>query len=356
MQLRDIDGRPWQSEQEKACLLERKLITGLIARGAGLIQWLWHTNGYMTSGNENSIGLVRSDGSAKPELAVMEEFGRLTRALERRIIEAPSTPDIWIVIPYAQWFARPALTRSGIQHAVRVLGYELSIIPQIVGEYQLHTLASMQQRPRVIIVPTVQLLDPRAWHMLLEYVHEGGKVLLNGVIGRDTHNLPFAPGLAELGEEHWPIPVSRHEELEDSEGRTYQLTFAQEKMSYVKKSHNQVRYYQHGTGLLTWCGLPLELANETGVTRMLYAQIIEHSDEKHGANNPYLICRQPLQDGTLILVVSESSHAQQIVLDDEVELVIEPGRAGALILQGDQEIQTFGGLYCSGKQAYARFW
>src|SRR6266702_2321483 len=66
---RDIDMRSWRSEQESACLLERKLITGLIARSAGVIQWLWHTNSYMTSENENSIGLLRSDGSAKPEMA-----------------------------------------------------------------------------------------------------------------------------------------------------------------------------------------------------------------------------------------------------------------------------------------------
>ena len=67
MLVRDVDERPWRSEEENAHLLERKLITGLVAGGAGLIQWLWHTNSYMTSDNENSIGLVRTDGSAKPE-------------------------------------------------------------------------------------------------------------------------------------------------------------------------------------------------------------------------------------------------------------------------------------------------
>jgi len=88
MLVRDVDGRPWRSERECAHLLERKLITGLIGRGAGLVQWLWHTNSYMDNDNENSIGLVRADGSAKPELEAMLEFGRLMQAFATAIDRA----------------------------------------------------------------------------------------------------------------------------------------------------------------------------------------------------------------------------------------------------------------------------
>lgn len=344
MLARDIDGHPWRSEQASAFLLERKLVTGLIARGSGLIQWLWHTNSYMTSDNENSIGLLRADGSAKPELEVMEEFGHLMLALNGRVCEAPSLPDVWVVIPYTQWFARPALARTGTQQAVRVLGYDLGIIPQMVSECQLDAL--LTARPRIVIVPAAQLLDRQAWHFLLQYVYDGGTLLVNGVIGRDTYNLPFAPGVAGIVEELLPVPVSRYEDLIDAEGQVSQVTFADEKISYVKKLHNHVNRYQHGEGTLVWCGLPLELANEAAI-RTIYSQVLHHQATEHShANSPILISRQPLQDGTLILAVSESGGTRQITLDEGVQITIEPGRAGALILGADSIIQTFGGLHC----------
>ena len=378
MQLRDIDGRPWRSEQENAHLLERKLVTGLLARGAGLIQWLWHTNGYMTSDNENSIGLVRADGSAKPELAVMEEFGRLTGALAGRVLETPALPDVWVVIPYAEWFARPEWARYGTQQAVRALGYELGIVPQMVGEFQLEALTT--HRPRVVIVPAVQLLSSQAWCMLLQYVQSGGRLLVNGVVGRDQHNLPFAAGVDGVIVMP-PVPVARHEELGDSEGRRYRVTFADEKISYVKKAHNRVSNYQYGAGVLTWCGLPLELANELSVIAAIYRQVIQENafsrdflDESSQENlsqartptrgpattrtpppsllegegqrsSSCLIGRQVLKgEGTLILVVSEAGHEQTILLDEGIEITVEANRAGGVVLENDGRVRTFGGV------------
>jgi hypothetical protein len=296
MQLRDLDGRPWGSEQENACLLERKLVTGLIARGAGLIQWLWHTNSYMTSDNENSIGLLRADGSAKPELDVMEEFGRLVLALDGRVLEASSPPDVWVVIPYAQWFARPAPARYGTQQAVRVLGYDLGIIPQMVSEYQLDAGTIARHRPRTIIVPAAQLLDRHAWSVLLQYVHEGGTLLVSGVIARDAYNLPFAPGVDGIAEDLVPVPVSRYEDLKDTEGHISQITFADEKISYVKKAHNQINRYPHGAGVLVWCGLPVELANETSAIRAIYRQVIPQAAEVSHVSSPVLISQLVLSE------------------------------------------------------------
>lgn len=354
MLARDIDGRPWRSEQENAHLLERKLVTGLIARGAGLIQWLWHANAYMTSDNENSIGLLRTDGSAKPELLVMQEFGRLTSALAGRLVEAPSTPDVWLVIPYSQWFTRPEAARQGTQRAARVLGYNLGIIPQMIGEHQLGALATVEQRPRAIIIPAAQLLNVQAWKSLLSYVHAGGTLLVNGVIGRDQHNLPFAPEIAGIPDEQQLVPVSFYEELVDREGQTWQVTFAHEATNYVKKAHNQVCSYPHGAGTLIWCGLPLELANETPALSALYRRALQQdpAEDEEQINEPFLITRRPLKSGSLILVVSESSSEQRIRLDEEdLEITIEPNRAGALILGSDRTAQVFGGLQVQTREA-----
>ncbi|HEX7734280.1 MAG TPA: alpha-amylase family protein [Ktedonobacteraceae bacterium] len=345
MLARDIDARPWRSEWENARLLERKLFTGLLARGAGLIQWLWHINSYMTSDNENSIGLLRPDGSAKPELAAMLEFGRLTRALDGRLLETPA-PDVWLVIPYSQWFTRPEAARHGTQRAVRVLGYDLGVLPQIIGEHQLDQLASASQTPRLVIVPALQLFNPHAWSNLLRYVHAGGTLLVNGVITRDQHNLPFDPEVADLAGDLQPLPVALYEELADHYGQRYQVTFANEATNYVKKAHNQVRVYQRGAGQFIWCGLPLELASETTALKALYRQALRFPADEDRTTRPFLVTRRPIKNGTLFLVVSESSSPQSISLPEaNLELTIEPERAGALLLENEESAQAFGGLH-----------
>lgn len=345
MLARDVDARPWRSEWENARLLERKLFTGLVARGAGLIQWLWHINAYMTSDNENSIGLLRPDGSAKPELESMLEFGRLVRALDGRLLET-STPPVWLVVPYSQWFTRSEAARHGTQRAVRVLGYDLGILPQLIGEHQLAELANAAPAPRAVIVPALQLLNPQAWSHLLSYVHAGGTLLVNGVLARDQHNLPFDPQVGDLASYARPTPVSFYETLEDTYGERYQVTFAHETTNYVKKAHNQVRTYQHGAGKLIWCGLPLELASETTALKALYRQALQTSEPEEQATCPFLITRRTIKHGTLFLVVSESSSPQSISLaTNDLTVTIEADRAGALLLEEDGNMQLFGGLH-----------
>ncbi len=168
MLVRDVDGRPWRTEQECSHLLERKLITGLIGRGAGLVQWLWHINSYMDNDNENSIGLVRADGSAKPELEIMLEFGRLMQALQQQLVEPDNVPDVWLVIPYSQWFLRSDLRLEVTKRAVRALGYDLGIIPQVIGEHQLSDSLKAGHRPRCLIVPGVQTFSQEAWQALAQ--------------------------------------------------------------------------------------------------------------------------------------------------------------------------------------------
>jgi hypothetical protein len=357
MLARDIDGRLWRSEQESAYLLERKLITGLLARSAGLIQWLWHINGYMTDDNENSIGLVRPDGSAKPELAVVEEFGRLMLALAGQLIEMPP-PDVWVVIPYSQWFVRPDLARNGTRQAIRLLGNHLGIIPQMVSEYHLDTLLTALQRPHTVIIPALQLFDPQAWSTLLQYVKDGGTLLVSGVLARDPHNLPFDLNVDGMPEIFPPVAVSHYEELIDSSGRTCAITFTDDKISYVKKAHNHIYSYQHGKGLLLWCGLPLELSCEVPAIIELYQQAISHAGLQYSGRKAaisktspvgasVLVAWQPLKDGMLLLAVSESSSTQHIMLDGGTQITVDPNRAGALILRKDQAVQTFGGLHCN---------
>jgi hypothetical protein len=346
MLVRDVDGRPWRSEQQSAYLLERKLVTGLIARGAGLIQWLWHTNAYMTSENENSIGLVRADGSIKPEMTAMLEFGRLMQAMQARIVEAETTPSIWAVIPYSQWFLRPELSIEATKQALRILGYDCGVIPQVVGEQQLVTLAQAHYRPRTIILPGVQYFANAAWQALDQFVQRGATLLVSGILTRDTHNLAQRPSILasnEAGAD--PTPVCRYEYLEDESG-SHQLFFGNEKMHYVRKAHNRVKTYVRGAGKIVWCGLPLELSGNSAVIRKLYRRVLGSAARAGDASeeSPLLFIERPLKDGTLALLVSESAREEQVKLSGGLTLSIAPNRAGAAIIDNDGKINVFGGV------------
>lgn len=345
MLVRDIDGRPWRTEQESADLLERKIVMGLAARSAGVVQWLWHINAYMTSDNENSIGLIRPDGSAKPELAVMKSFGRLMQKLSGQIVEAETYPPVWVVIPYSQWFIRPELAIEATQQAIRVLGYAFGMVPQLIGEHQLHVLETMKQQPRIVIVPAIQLFDEVAWRVLQRYVYEGGTLLISGVISRSLHNLPIDTMLAVLGhEDSEPHALSRYEELEIAPGIRHHLVYDGDKVGYIRKAHNSLKSYGYGSGTIVWSGLPLELSSNPQATHAIYQHMLKREAESKHAFSPLLVVRQPLKNGLLILFVSEISSAQHVYLNEGIEVEVAPNRAGAVIVKDGQVLHVFGGI------------
>jgi hypothetical protein len=263
------------------------------------------------------------------------------------MIEARDLPAIWVVIPYSQWFVRPELAREATQQAVRILGYNLGIIPQLVGEYQLNTLAAIEQLPRTIIVPAMQLFDESAWRILQHFVHGGGTLLISGVISRSPHNLPFDPMLADRQQEELqPLTVSRYEELKIAPGETQHLVFEGDKIGYVRKAHNQLRTYRHGAGTIVWSGLPLELSSNSQATHHVYRGVLNLGEERNCVGSPLLVVRQPLKDGVLVLVVSEIGSSQRIMLDEGVQIEIAPNRAGAVMIKDSLIMHTFGGIRC----------
>jgi hypothetical protein len=346
MLVRDVDMRPWRSEQENANLLERKLITGIIARGAGLIQWLWHINAGMTSENENSIGLVRPDGSAKPELAVMLGIGKLAQELEKRMVEPVTPPDIWVVIPYMQWFLRPELSIEATRRAIRVLGYDLGITPQMIGEHQLTTLAEARHHPRTIIVPGTQTFPTSAWQALHTFAEQGTTVLISGAFSHDQHKQTAQITMPAHTEEtpQETAPVSRYERLEVLPGESYQLTYGQDKIGYVRKAHQTVQIIPVGAGKIIWSGLPVELAENPQAVRRVYQLSLEHSANMLQDESPLLVIRRPVKNGSLVLLVSESSAECTVTLKEGTAIKVLPNRAGAVIIEHDGSTKLFGGI------------
>ncbi|HKD76272.1 MAG TPA: hypothetical protein VKB76_12290, partial [Ktedonobacterales bacterium] len=314
----------------------------LIARSAGVIQWLWHTNAYMTVENENNIGLIRVDGSAKPELRVMREFGRLMQAIGSLLVEG-DPPNVWLVAPYAQWFTRPALGIEATQRAIRALGYGCGVIPQVVNEYRLGHFLAAGAAPRLIILPGIQYLSQDCWPPLLEYVRAGGRLLVSGVVTRDAYNLACDPGWLDPAErEAPPSPISRDEVLHWRDQRI-PLVYAGDKIGSVRKAHQTLQTRPVGEGTISWSGLPLELADSPDTLTSIYREIMELHPLQ--LPPPGLVTRRIAlaHDSTLFVAVSESSAPQSIDLDDDITLTVAPERGGAVLITADGQMTAFGG-------------
>ncbi len=346
MFVRDVDMRPWRTEQMSAHLLERKLFMGLAVRSAGLIQWLWHINAYMKNENENSIGLIRPDGSAKPELSVMREFGRLMQILQDQVIEPAMLTDTWVVVPYSQWFLRPSLAVEPVRRAIRLLGYDFGIVPQLVAEQQLADLIETSSQPRAIILPAVQTFQPAAWQALRVFVQRGATLLVSGVTTRDPHYLLVHSGLiAEAQEAMQSSPVSRYEDLEGIPGSGLQYTFGSDKIGSVRKAHNDLKTFHEGAGKIVWSGLPLEQSDTSLAIRQVYQHVFGYQASlRVDQESPLLCIKRLLRDATLYLVISESARYQHVALDGQREIKVQPNRAGAVILYNDGYVATFGGV------------
>jgi hypothetical protein len=168
--------------QEQSNLLERKLAIA-VATTAGGIEWLWNLNGYMTEDAEVSIGMVRDDGTNKPDVAMFRSLAEFV-ANNREEFRAPETPQVAILT--SQSFQYSPLNQWAVaaqQKSVRVLHNYLGVPAYMVAENQIAKLGN----PRLLIVPSPQALPQSTWEALLRYAESGGTVLVTGSMERDPH-------------------------------------------------------------------------------------------------------------------------------------------------------------------------
>ena len=168
--------------QTRVGLLERKLAIAL-ATSAGGIEWLWNLNGYMTLDQEVDIGMVRDDGTDKPEVAMFRNLADFA-AKDRDAFRQPERPQVAILT--SQSFQYSALNSSAVaaqQKSVRVLHNYLATPAYVVAENQIANLGE----PRLVIVPSPEALPESTWNALLQYADSGGTVLITGSMERDPH-------------------------------------------------------------------------------------------------------------------------------------------------------------------------
>jgi hypothetical protein len=255
------------------------------------------------------------------------------------------------VAPYAQWFVRPDLSIEATRRAVRVLGYDLGVVPQVVGDNQLVEMAGTvahKYQPRVIIVPSVQNFPLAAWDVLREFADAGTTILVSGALSHDQHNLMVDFRLSEHQDTTLlhTVPVSRYERLEVGPGEACQAIFSHDKMGYVRKAHAQLRTYHSGSGKIFWSGLPIELAETAEVTQRVYQRVLGLDGQAVAhEERSVLVVQRPLKTGQLVLLVSESADDSRVTLANGVAVRVIGNRAGAVIVEDDGTLKLFGGVY-----------
>src|SRR5947209_3844665 len=257
--------------EHEASLLERKVAAAFV-QGAGAIEWLWNTNSYMTESNETPIGLIRPDGTEKPEAAVMRAYATFAPSLNEHL-HAPEQPAIAVgTSQAAQFSVLGDLQLEAQRRAVRALAYHDHLTLYAVAENQIPMLGS----PKLVILPSPQALTEAAWQSLLKYVHDGGNLLVTGPVDRDEH-WHRVPRSAEVKLGAVPQPLMFHTATITLNGRSIPLSFSQEKQNLVETLRfgdgSAFTELPHGKGRLFWCAYPAELAEDTDAAAVLYGYV-----------------------------------------------------------------------------------
>jgi hypothetical protein len=170
-------------------LLERKLVISL-TQSAGFVEWVWNSNCYMPSDNEAAIGLLRADGTAKPELEALRGVAAFAGAARRHLVGRESEP-VLMVVPHSDMFSLANTATDATKRAVRALVYGCRVGVAAVSEY---ALAPSMPAPKLAVVPVESLARPQAQETLAAWTR-AGTVVVNGA----PEETRYARALSDVG-------------------------------------------------------------------------------------------------------------------------------------------------------------
>lgn len=336
------DGGPWQSGPARRGLLERKLVTALAAGAAGFVPWIWRTNPYMPSDNEAGIGLLRADGSAREELAAFRDVARFLR--ENGALLGDREPErVVVVLPHARLMAGRDGAAEASRRCVRLLAQELRVGVRAASDLR---LGSTLAHAALVVVPSPGLLPEAAWQALLAAARGGATVLVTGPFDEDEDAAPRGRS-ASLGLALSSRPVEAEETLEVA-GVRHRLRFASGRLVREEKgvvpgdAVSRVPVVAVGAGRLLLSPLPVELAEEAGAARSLYAEALRLAglapDVTVAPDDPGVLV-VPLASGSgiLLALVSEGGGDRRLTVTPRatgvpVEVDLPSGRSLLLAL------------------------
>jgi hypothetical protein len=316
-----MDGSAWRTEEEVRNLLERKLAISIGAGGAGFLEWLWNANYCMPSDNEAAIGLLRPDGTAKPEFQPVADFASFFAA-NSHFMTGRKNEDVLMVIPHSQMFSTRDYATQATQRCVRAIYYHCNMSLRAVSEYRTDLLTDV---PKLIIVPSPRTLSETCWKSMLQLAEQGATIAISGNFDSDEHWLPVER-LNSLGFQTSSVPVMREEYL-TIDGSEYLLEYHEEKIQRVEKSVVRgiekpgVRVIQRGKGKIIWSPLPIELSDTIDPLVAYYRFAMKESGAKPGfaidKENPSIgIMQNIYTDAILYAFVSETDRDTEIKFTD----------------------------------------
>ena len=271
----------------------------------------------MTESNETPIGAVRTDYTEKPEASLLRAFGRLAPSLHEHLRQ-PQLPLVAIITSQAaQYSALADFQLEAQRRSVRAIAYSAHLPAYVVAENQIENLGS----PRLAILPSPQALTDAAWNRLLQYVDQGGNLLVTGPVDRNEHwqAVHRASALGIVGYVE-PL-VSHNAELKLGDHRI-SLVFGQQQQNWLESLRFEdgatLKEIPHGKGRIYWSAYPVELAEDLESVADLY-------DFVAGQLNiaPPFTSLVPIPAGVLVFpTVLSDSILYVIVSDSDQDAVI----------------------------------
>ena len=313
-----------RTEEDCRNLLERKFVMGFASGAAGVIQWIWNTNVYMTSDNEVAIGFNRADRTVKPELEILLPMATFWREARQHLTKrgeprssGRKPENVCMVIPHSNMFSVRNHASVATRACVRVMHYHCDVPMRAVGEYTLENLGDC----RLILLPSPRTLSQQAWDKLIKAVEGGAVLLVTGPIDWDEYWRP----VQRIGNENAVAPVTREEDCIIF-GTEHRLIFSEEKVNRIDKAvgggqSGFVKAEAKGDGKLIFTPLPFELADNVEPVAALYQYALKQA----GIEPPFrvdkadpgiLIRPQFFEETVLYSIVSETDASKEFALTD----------------------------------------
>ena len=328
MRLEDLDGNPWRSPALAASLLERKFAYAFASRGAGAVQWAWNINPYQPIDNESVIGIVRPDGTAKPELGVLQEFAAFFREAAPFLDDFEPDPVV-VVIPHSRLFAGRPGGVDATKRVVRLLAERYAVVPTALSELRL--TAERLRGARLVIVPSPEMLEEGAASALLAATKGGSRVLFTGAVegdpyGRVTESLR-ALGIVDVGR-----PLALHEPTSwGGRWATFDGLLVEKMRRSLKPELSRLE------GSVWHEALPLEFAREGEPLAALLGAALKAADvEMHPSETPVAARALVAPRAILVVCVNETPVPvrRRLLLEGRsLEVPVAGGRARLVLVE-----------------------
>jgi len=319
------DDRLRLSAEEEGWQLERKLALSF-AQGAGGLEWVWNVNARMANDNETPIGAVRPDGTEKPEAEVLAGFAHFAAQSPSSFTEIEA-PQVTLVTSQSFIYSDLGGLAYGAQKkALRALAYFDHTPARMLPENRLQELGT----PKLVILPAAQALTETAWQQLLDYVSQGGYLLISGPVARDEH-WHFIDRTSPLNLQATLMPLALRQSALRIPGQpqpmdvSYPAVVQQSPLELLRfKDGVGVEQIAHGKGKILWASDPVEFAENYEPAAALYAYALDTAavppayKQIHPLSPGVLAFPTVLKSAVLYSFSSESMDDQEVDIKDGI--------------------------------------